>query len=112
MEEHREKDRINEKNAAILTASLVHGKNRQIIVINRGSSPAKNLTVILDDMPLADHPIAVKGDAFPCLVGANSEVAIMVAISTGTLQPPYRIVLTWDDDARNGNKYEHDLTFS
>lgn len=113
IEEHREKDRINEQNAARLTAQLVQYERSRfrIVIQNSGKSSAKNLEVKLDGKPFQDHAIAVKGCDFPSLIGSKSTVSANVLLSTSSPSPPYYIVLHWDDDAKSGNIYETSLTF-
>lgn len=111
IEEQREQKRQDKKISAQLRPELRRdGKSERLVITNHGDAEARNVRVIMDGNPLAEHKTAVSNDHMPELVGANSEISCLLAISQGNA-PPFNIEIKWDDNSDNDKEYRTTLTF-
>mgnify|MGYP001771060955 CR=1 FL=1 len=105
-----------ERRLSALQASLYPRLSRtergeRLYVVNSGKAEARNVRVKLDGVPLNEHPVAVRGSDIPTLIGANSEVSCVLAITLDSPPPPYEIEIRWDDDSGMDRVYRGTLTF-
>ena len=100
-----EEQRQRERELTALQASLrpelrkTEKGSYRLCLVNSGKAEARNVRVKLGGMPLNEHPVAVRGSDIPTLIGANSEVSCLLAITLGSPPPPYEIEIRWDDDS-------------
>ena len=111
IEKQRQNDRQEQKlSAQLFTELLKKGNSYRLVLINRGYAEARNIRVMMDGMPLAEHKVAVSNDSLPDVVGANSEVSCLLGISHENV-PPFKIEVKWEDDSGNDKEYRTTLTF-
>jgi len=111
IEEQREQERQNKKFSAQLRPELRRdGKSKRLVIKNHGDTEARNVRVIMDGKPLAEHKTSLSNDHMPELVGAHSEISCLLAISMDNA-PPFDIEIKWDDDSGNNKEYRTTLTF-
>lgn len=111
IEEGRESDRNSEAKQAILRPRIWrHGSgDYRLHIENQGKAEARNVNMLLADMPFLDHPAVPKGETLCTLIGPGTDVSYCLAIAFGCA-PPFDLVLTWDDDSKTGNSYRTTLT--
>ncbi len=112
IEEARESERRTQSQRALLRPSLRKtGKSDyRLCVSNAGASAARDLRIMLDGKPLAEHDAAVTGDTLPDLVGPHSEVTCLLALHM-QCAPPFQIELAWKDDSEQPGSFKGTLTF-
>ena len=111
IEEQRERDRRLSASQARLYPKLreVSSSSCRLYLVNSGMAAARNVRVMLDDKPLADHPAAVQDDPMPTEVGPNSEVSCLLGCDF-KCGPPFQIEVHWEDDSGSDRTYRGILT--
>ena len=112
IEERREHDRLAEAKCAELRPELraSGGNSYRLYIANAGVVEAKNVRVIMDGQPLAEHPAAARNDAMPTFVGPQSEIGCLLRLHT-QCQPPFEMEVIWDDDSGMNRSYRTTVTF-
>lgn len=114
IEEKREQDRLSEMNKADLTAQLVSKSSRPhdylLRIENKGLSEARDLKILLDDLPILKHPAIPQGLEEIRQIGPQSPVQYLMDISQDN-HPPFDILITWSDDSGEPGTYKTTLTF-
>jgi len=116
LEETRERDRLNTKQKANLTAQIKREKtvrgievnNAEFLVIeNKGFAEARNITVKLDKKPLLEHKVTADRKEVK-IIGPQSQIQYRL-LFTMQVYPPFEIDITWEDDSREPGKYRSTL---
>ena len=81
----------------------------QLIVNNNGQATARNVTITLDGRPILKHPAVAGVKQEVRLIGSNSHISYIMALST-ECGPPFELEATWDDDSGQPRQYETTLT--
>jgi len=101
IEEAREKDRVARQNKADLTARVrqdpqVRGLGYyKLSVTNSGPAEAREVSVLVNDMPYQEHADGVGNPKKPDTLGPGSSHEYWLKASVG---PPFDIVIGWEDD--------------
>lgn len=113
IEESREQARVREALKANLRAELRRtGQNSwRLFIQNTGSSPARNVTITLDGQPILEHEIIPRGEQETKLIGPQSEVSFLTAV-TMDCDPPFEFEVTWDDDSGEQGLFATTLTLT
>lgn len=111
IEERREEERQLGSHQARLRLELrnMGSGSYRLYLINDGMAEARNVRVILDDLPLDAHQTGVRGEILPSLVGPNAEVSCFLRITLGC-QPPFQAAVHWDDNSGIDRSYRTTLT--
>jgi hypothetical protein len=111
IEEQREQERQNQKSSAQLRPELRRvEKSKRLVIKNYGDAEARNVRIIMDGKPLAEHKTSLSNVHMPELVGAYSEISCVLAINKDNA-PPFNIEIKWDDNSGNDKEYRTMLTF-
>lgn len=112
IEERREQDRLIRNRQAELTASISNADkgSLKIHIRNSGETEARNIQILLDEIPLLEHPAAPKGQSLPNVIGPNSEISFYLALAFGS-PTPSGVMIAWDDDSGARRLYRTTLTF-
>ncbi|MFE4522008.1 hypothetical protein ACFRCQ_07595 [Cytobacillus firmus] len=112
----KEKERLEAKKKAKFTVDRTKemGSKKlqdKFVLQNIGEAEARNVEIEFynydrDGNKHLIDPLA--GGKIPSKINAGQTVKTLMAIYMGTA-PPYEIVITWDDDYKNGNKLETTL---
>lgn len=100
---------------AILSAKLARELGSRHIadrlrISNDGASEARNLVVIMDDLPLQDHPAFPEGQSLVSTVPPMGDISYVLAISHDSA-PPFKVRLTWSDDSKEPGSVETVITY-
>lgn len=113
IEETRESDRQLDSRKARLTAFVARDAigNRHVLRIeNSGSAEARDVKVLLDGVPVFEHPAVLRLGDEKAIVGPNSHVHYGFILTSGTL-PPAEVVLSWTDDSGEEGHYCNSLSW-
>ena len=116
LEEVRERDRVRESSKAELVADIIPGgKGHRLEVWNRGRADARNITVLLDGIPILQHPglaAATKHELNKDLTNLPAGTRFRYVLSPHLqARPPWELEITWTDDSCNPGLYRTTLTF-
>ena len=112
IEEEREQERKLSASKARLTAELRKKENYwAVYIINSGDAEARNVEVMLNGKPAAEHPGTFRGVPIPTLIGPEASISFPLIWGLNTeWGPPFEIEIRWDDDAGTGHTYRTVLT--
>jgi hypothetical protein len=111
IEEQRDKERRADATRANLRAELrdLGDYDRRLYIINDGFAAARDVEITLEGVPLGECEIAYQGSP-GTVIGPRTEASCPLAIHDGC-QPPFEILITWQDDSGEPREYRSTLTF-
>ena len=111
LEEQRAHERQLYQKRAMLKAELIRKDSKPHIRIeNRGASEARNIRGTLNGKPLKEHDCTKSLFQPINSIGANSDTRIPIRLLLQVKgQPPFDLVLHWDDDIGTDHTYSTTL---
>lgn len=114
IEEVRERDRVLRAGRAELRARINRDRTGRtvrdtLVVENFGESEARRVSVMLDDLPLREHPVCANGQRDPDFIGSGAIHEYLLGI-TQDLEPRFNITITWQDDSGDTRRFRTTLT--
>ncbi|MDH5510913.1 MAG: hypothetical protein OEZ32_11250 [Nitrospinota bacterium] len=108
IEEQRESDRLVDRSKASLSVRREKdGSSYRLYISNSGNAAAKNVEITMNGKPILEHKVIPQGEQEKKIIGPDSEVSYILAESMGKgNNPPYIIVISWDDDSDKKGRYE------
>ena len=117
IEESRERERLEEKDKAILVAQLVRQgttrvRDRRALlrIENKGCCEARNIVVEIDGAPFLQHEIAFPNQSDPRVIGPGAHFDYQLITHDGT-PPSIGVAIGWTDDSDEQGSYRTTLTF-
>jgi hypothetical protein len=114
IEEQRETDRVQQsKQAKIIPTIKKRNGNTtsyHLYLKNEGDASARNICLMIDNKPLAEHQAFCSSDTMPESIGQHSEISFPLALSRAC-NPPFEIRVTWDDDSGKDRVFKTTLTW-
>jgi hypothetical protein len=115
IEEKRETDRQLRARKARLTAFVdrdANGNRHVLRVENSGSAEARGVRVLLDGVPVGEHPATavLPAEEGKTIVGPYSDIRYRVVL-TNDMLPPSEIVVRWTDDSAEEGHYRNSLSW-
>jgi hypothetical protein len=113
IEEAREKDRLKDLRKADLIARLVTNGGDRLIIENKGSAEAREISIQLNGRPLLEFPAFVGNQPEIHKVGPNSSFHYLMAFYAGLDLINYtpEISINWTDDSGEPGAYQTTLTY-
>lgn len=113
IEEAREKDRLKDLRKADLMARLVTNGGDRLIIENKGSAEAREISIQLNGHPLSEFPAFVGNQSEIHRVGPNSSFRYQMAFCMGLDSMVYtpEITINWTDDSGEPGAYQTTLTY-
>ena len=113
IEQSREHAKLIESLRAKIRAQIqkTGDNNWRLFIENIGLGTARNLIIKIDDKPLIEHPVMLKGEKEVKLIGPESMVSYCIGISFDSI-PPFEFSATWDDDSGFQGTYNSTLTLN
>lgn len=107
-----EKQRERDRRKANLFAEARKIKSGQVefMITNTGESAARNLSIMLDDIPIEEHPTNQRKQKIPSLIVSGEKKIICYLFLNDLYSQSFRTKITWDDDSGKNQVYENSLT--
>ncbi len=111
IEEQREAEALQRTQTASLRPALrkVSNTTYRLYLRNVGVSEARNVKVLINGIPLDNHPAAVSGDQLASLIGPNTEVSCLFNVLH--CQPPFGIEIAWEDNSGQLGLFRGTISF-
>lgn len=114
IEEVREGDRVLRAGRAELRARINRDRTGRtvrdtLVVENFGESEARRVSVMLDDLPLREHPVCANGQRDPDFIGSGAIHEYLLGI-TQDREPRFNITITRQDDSGDTRSFRTTLT--
>ena len=111
LDEAREGERQRDQQKANLSARIVKpGRDYRLLIENSGVCEARDVSLLVDQVPFCEHPVSVRGETEVKVIGSKSKVTYMLAITLDR-PPPFDVELSWEDDSGERGRYRTTLTF-
>lgn len=113
IEEAREKDRLKEMRKADLMARLAKDGRDLLIIENKGSAEAREISIKLNGRSLSEFPVFMRNQPEIRRVGPYSSFHYQMAFCGGLEQMVYtpEITINWTDDSGEPGAYQTTLTY-
>jgi len=113
IEQSREHAKLIQSLQAVIRAGLCRTERRSwcLSVTNTGQGTAHNVAITLDGKPLLEHDTIPRGQKEAKIIGPESKVSYLMAITSSSSHPPFEFEATWDDDSGQQGRYGTTLTF-
>lgn len=110
IEEAREKDRLKNMRKADLMAKLVRDGRDLLIIENKGSAEAREISILLNGRSLSEFSAFVRKQSEIKSVGPFSSFHYLMAFHSGVDLSP-EITIHWLDDSGEPGIYQTTLTY-
>jgi len=105
----RRDDEERDQKSAELKAYLKRNPG-ELIIENIGRSEARNINILIDQVPINKSPGIDTRGRKKFLIGQNSHISFRVSL-TFDIPVPVFIEITWDDDHATGKTYRNSLSY-
>ena len=110
LEEAEEQRRSTASQSAKLRAVLDRiGKSPALLVMNDGAAEARDISIEIDGIPIAQHHNVLSGDQEVRQLGPGGSARYMLALTSGT-PPLIQVEIGWADGAGEAQRWRSDLS--
>ena len=110
LEEAEEQRRSTASQSAKLRAVLDRiGKSPALLVMNDGAAEALDISIKIDEIPIAQHHNVLSGEQEVRQLGPGGSARYMLALTSGT-PPLIQVEIGWADGAGEAQRWRSDLS--
>ena len=110
LEEAEEQRRSTASQSAKLRAVLDRiGKSPALLVMNDGAAEARDISIKIDEIPIAQHHNVLSGEQEVRQLGPGGSARYMLALTSGT-PPLIQVEIGWADGAGEAQRWRSDLS--